>query len=277
MTVSTPWLIDPIEFNHLEPQRHWRVVEIGDEQQYLRGHIPGALFLPWQALMHQGPPSPGLLPQIEQLDQILHFLQHHNDVHYWIYDQEGGGWAGRFMWLLEVLGHGRKTYINGGKLAWQAEALPCAQGPEPRMSSADDQHSTQAATIANPQELLSAEELMALLDDDDPPLIWDARSAGEYHGFMRSAARNGHMPGAIHCEWTELMDNAKGSRIRNDAKQYLENKGLLAGAPIVTHCQSHHRSGFTYLVGKSLGLNIRAYAGAWSEWGNRPDTPIISE
>ncbi|MBT3897162.1 MAG: sulfurtransferase, partial [Gammaproteobacteria bacterium] len=43
---------------------------------------------------------------------------------------------------------------------------------------------------------------------------------------------------------------------------------------IITHCQTHHRSGLTYLIGKSLGYDIKAYPGSWSEWGNHPDTPV---
>ncbi|MDG1207545.1 MAG: sulfurtransferase, partial [Pseudomonadales bacterium] len=40
------------------------------------------------------------------------------------------------------------------------------------------------------------------------------------------------------------------------------------------HCQTHHRSGLTYLIGKILGFDIRAYDGSWAEWGNDPTTPI---
>ena len=70
------------------------------------------------------------------------------------------------------------------------------------------------------------------------------------------------------------MDHQNGLRIRPDAREYLAAKGLTADKQIVTHCQSHHRSGFTYLVGKTLGLNIEAYHGSWAEWGSHPDTPV---
>ncbi|MEB0151270.1 sulfurtransferase, partial [Pseudomonas sp. CCC2.2] len=41
------------------------------------------------------------------------------------------------------------------------------------------------------------------------------------------------------------------------------------------HCQTHHRSGFTYLVAKALGYpRVKGYAGSWGEWGNHPDTPV---
>lgn len=268
---STPWLIDPADLYEQQPEEHWRVVEVGSRELYERGHISTARFLPWQALMHASPPSPGLLPDSAQVENIFNYLQHNDGCHYWVYDNEGGGWAGRFVWLLHVLGHPHKTYIDGGKLAWQAEGLPLQSGsPQPA------EKQTMAPTLQiNASELVSAEDLIQSFATADPPTIWDARSAGEHFGQTRTARRNGHMPGAIHCEWTELMDPTAGYRIRRDAVDHLATKGLTRDKRIVTHCQSHHRSGFTYLVGKALEMNIRAYAGAWAEWGNRPDTPII--
>ena len=123
---------------------------------------------------------------------------------------------------------------------------------------------------------IEAEEIMARLKGDDL-LIWDARSRGEYEGTRATASRAGHIPGAIHCEWTELMDPARGLRIRADAAALLASRGLTPDREIATHCQSHHRSGFTYLVARILGYpRIRAYPGSWSEWGNRPDTPVAT-
>jgi len=43
---------------------------------------------------------------------------------------------------------------------------------------------------------------------------------------------------------------------------------------VITHCHTHRRSGFTYMLARALGYpRIKAYAGSWSEWGNLPDTP----
>ena len=59
----------------------------------------------------------------------------------------------------------------------------------------------------------------------------------------------------------------------NDLQALLTHLGI-ADKRIITHCQTHHRSGLSYMVGRILGLDIRAYHGSWSEWGNHPETPI---
>ena len=105
--------------------------------------------------------------------------------------------------------------------------------------------------------------------------IWDARGPLEYSGEKVLAAKGGHIPGAVNFEWTAGMDPARNLRIRRDMPQILEDLGLTRDKEIITHCQTHHRSGFTYLVAKALGYpRVKGYAGSWGEWGNHPDTPV---
>ena len=55
----------------------------------------------------------------------------------------------------------------------------------------------------------------------------------------------------------------------------LQGLGITPDKEVITHCQTHRRSGFSYVVAKALGYpRVKAYAGSWSEWGNLPDTPI---
>ena len=89
------------------------------------------------------------------------------------------------------------------------------------------------------------------------------------------AFEHGHIPGAINIEWTSLMDQQRNLRIRSDAEQILGRAGLSRDKQVTTHCQSHHRSGFTYMVARILGYdNISAYDGSWAEWGNLDDMPV---
>ena len=126
-------------------------------------------------------------------------------------------------------------------------------------------HDEPTATREYLQSRLGAEDLA----------IWDARGPLEYSGEKVVAARGGHIPGAVNFEWTAGMDLARSLRIRKDMPQILEQLGITPDKEVITHCQTHHRSGFTYLVAKALGYpRLKGYAGSWGEWGNHPDTPI---
>ena len=184
-----------------------------------------------------------------------------------MYDDEGGGWAGRFAWTLDVIGHDGWTYLNGGLQAWYAAGLPLAQGAAPATEPSAVTLDIDTAPIAEIPDVLAA-------INDPQQVVWDARSPEEYAGLRQAAARVGHIPGAINLDWLELQNRNDHFRIVDDPGALLAAKGISGKAGIITHCQTHHRSGLTYMLGRLLGLPIRAYHGSWSEWGNRDDTPI---
>lgn len=272
-TGNFPLIIEPAEFaEYLEQNENHpdvRIVDLSSEANYLSGHIPGAIFLPFQSLMLGQPPAPGKLPPLSQLEDVFKYLGLGENTHFVVCDDEGGGWAGRFIWTLDVIGHKKYSYINGGMNAWLAEKLPTetGQASNPYQSEHIPPFEIDRSPIA------SLEEIMMELKNDCFQ-VWDARSPQEHTGTKVLAAKGGHIPGAINAEWTSLMDPNRGLKFKENAKQHLAALGIDGTKPIITHCQSHHRSGFTYLLGKHLGFNIRAYDGSWSEWGNHPDTPV---
>jgi len=272
MTMDIGQLPLLIESEQLEPllgHSNLLILDLSQSQHYRRYHVPGAIHLPYMELMGQEQPAPGKLPSVERLTALFSRLGLQDDMHVVAYDDEGGGWAGRLLWTLDVIGHKRYSYLNGGIHAWVKHKMPLQsekQLPEPTeyVVELDNTASVDKTYLINNLER-------------DNLVVWDARSPEEYTGVKIFAARGGHMPGAVNYEWTRAMDSMDGLRIRDleTIRAELADLGLTADKEIVTHCQSHHRSGFTYLLGKILGFeNIKAYPGSWSEWGNDAETPI---
>jgi len=153
-------------------------------------------------------------------------------------------------------------------IAWRPAAFPLA-------NTAPAQTPAHYDCGLNRRVMADRDEVLRAIEDPDT-LIWDARSPEEYAGTRVTALRNGHVPGAVNLDWLELMDRDNDLRLLplDLLRDKLADRGITGDKRIITHCQTHHRSGLSYLVGKALGMDIRAYDGSWSEWGNDPDTPI---
>ncbi len=266
MTEPLPRLLEPADL-HKGLDRDILVIDLCSEAQYRKGHIPGAVHVSPVELMDGRPPAPGKLPDRDRLQALVSRLGLAPDLPVVVYDDEGGGWAGRMIWTLDVIGHDHWSYLNGGLIAWANEGFPLEAEPGHRQPIVRE-------ISINRDFIADAEDILPNLGKDNFR-VWDARSREEYDGTRVVAPRGGHIPGAVHCEWTTLMDPDRHYRIREDAAEVLANLGLTPERDIVTHCQSHHRSGFTYMVARILGYpRIRGYHGSWSEWGSRNDTPV---
>jgi thiosulfate/3-mercaptopyruvate sulfurtransferase len=263
-----PLIIEPDQLEEILDDPQLLIVDLCQPGVYPQLHVPGAIHVSPAELVAGIPPAVGKLPDKERLAVLFSRIGLSPDRFVVAYDDEGGGWAGRFLWTLDIIGHSRHAYLNGGLHAWRNEGHPLQNGIiEPQPTTCDPDIDRSAA--ANMNEVL--EQL-----DDETSVVWDARSAEEYHGVRYGALRNGHIPGAINLDWLETMDRNNNLRLKplDQLREKLESLGITSDKAVITHCQTHHRSGLTYLIGKALGFNIRAYDGSWAEWGNHPDTPV---
>ncbi len=263
---SLPMLCEPEQLAQRLDDPGLIIVDLCRDEIFDRGHIPGAVHVGPVELTCGIKPATGKLPGIERLNKLFSRLGYAADKHIVAYDDEGGGWAGRFIWTLDVIGHQHSSCLNGGLIAWIAEDKPLTREivkPLP----------TRVILEPGRQVIAEQQEVLQAIDSPDT-VIWDARSPEEYAGIKTAAARGGHIPGAINLDWLEVMDRENHLKLRTDLKQLLADKGISGAGTVITHCQTHHRSGLTYLVGKLLGLNIKAYPGSWAEWGNDPKLPV---
>ena len=265
-----PLIVEPEQLQaHLDDPQLLIIDVPVNPDSYRQGHVPGAIFLDFRYLMRGEGPIPSDVPSVEVLSRLFSALGLTRDTHVVAYDDEGGGWAARLLWTLDLIGHQRYSYLNGGIHAWRDAGLE--ESSEPTAPVPSDYQ----AEILNPQAMISADEIKQKLDDKQFA-VWDARSQAEYDGEKGNNKHLGHIPGAVNMDWVNAMDRHRALRIRDYAELMTElgALGLTPEMEIATHCQSHHRSSFTWLVGKALGFNMRGYPGSWGEWGNRDDTPI---
>jgi thiosulfate/3-mercaptopyruvate sulfurtransferase len=264
-----PLLVEPADVVPHLNQSNVAIVDLSQAPLHARAHLPGAVHLEYARITAPRPPAAALLPDANQLADVLGSIGLTPDKHVVAYDEEGNGKAARFLWTLDMLGHTRASLLNGGLRAWMAEQRPVESGMKPAAPT------TYPAKISG-DAMADKEYVLAHLKDAGTVIV-DARTPDEYAGRVKRSARAGHIPGAVNFNWSDAIDPTRHLRLKDlaEIKAGLEQLGVTPDKEIITYCQTHHRSAHTYFVLKTLGFDrLKAYPGSWSEWGNLPDTPI---
>lgn len=267
---TLPLLLEVDALHNLTDLNNILIVDLSSESTYQKNHIPGAIHLDFKKLLSGEKPAVGKLPSNETLSQLFSQLGLLDNHHVIAYDDEGGGWAARLLWTLDIMGHANFSYLNGGIHAWLAAGLPTTT------EQTNPTTSDYTVKQINTDNIATVESIAPELGKDNFA-IWDARSIDEFTGNKAFSLNGGHIPGATWYEWTDLMDKSNHLKLLplEQIQKRLNQLNLTKDKSIITHCQSHHRSALTWLVGKILGYpNVKAYPGSWSEWGNLPNMPI---
>lgn len=251
-----------------------RIVDLSRSSVYEQLHIPHALHLKPQYLVRQEENASGLLPDEAGLNTLIEYLNISPEHHVVVYDDEGGAWAGRLIWNLHCLGFEKVSLLNGGIHAWLGAGFPTSAEVE-ELKPVTNLFKVNLQGIEKYR--IKYEELLEKVQKNAVQ-IWDCRTTEEYTGQRLAARRGGHLPNALHFEWSTAINRQNHLKLHSleRTQQRLEQLGFHLDQPVVVYCQSHHRSGLAYILGRLLGWDIQAYDGAWSEWGNRLDSPIIS-
>ena len=262
-----PELLEPEQLAERLDDPELLIVDLSNPNQYAMAHVPRAHHVQPAELVSGTPPAPGRLPPEQALQALLGRLGFHPGLQVVAMDDEGGGWAGRLLWTLDMIGHHNWAYLNGGLPAWLQARLPVTEEvPRPQP--------TRPQISIDESARIDADGIMARLGGDDH-VIWDCRSPAEYSGADVRARRGGHIPGAVNLDWLQLMDPERALRLREDLSETLTALGIVPQREVIVHCQTHHRSALAYLALRLAGFpRVRGYDGSWADWGNREDTPI---
>lgn len=253
--------------------KHLKIVDLTRRAVFEKIHLHDAIHVSPSQFIGQNDYASGKLADPDQLERLVHYLQLHPDDHVVAYDDEGGAWAGRFLWTLHCLGFNKTSLLNGGIQSWMAQKYPL---------TCKNNHLAETSVYFK-MNLKHAKDYQieydALLEKVEMQNIqlWDCRTFDEYTGIKQTARKAGHIPTARHYDCSTALNPKNHLKLRSlkCIKQHLQFLGFDLEKPVVVYCQSHHRSGLAYIVGRLLNWKIYAYDGAWSEWANRPHSPTV--
>jgi len=242
------------------------VLDVRDKDEYLSGHISGAVNIPVAATFSPTVPR-DRVANISYIQKLFGDAGIDASMSVVIYDNGEYINAGRSFWVLEVYGHKRVMLLNGGYPAWLKKQYPVT-------TEVTTPVSRQFLAAIQPQRV--ATRLHTLLaTKDDSKLILDARTEDEYSGKISKSARSGHIPSAINIPADRnfhVVDGIPVIKSYDDLKQLY--KDVSKSKKAITYCNKGRQSSFTYFIMRQLGYDVSHYDGSWYEWGNDADLPI---
>ena len=92
---------------------------------------------------------------------------------------------------------------------------------------------------------------------------------------MAHSARGGHIPGALHLDWSANLGEDSTFLPVDQLARRFEEAGVETEGTAVSYCQTGIRAAQDYFVLRLLGYaDVRLYDGSWEEWGNNDRFPV---
>ncbi len=224
LIVDTAWLADHLSAPNV------RVIEmIQDPTVFEAGHIPGAVVSPdWQI---KGSENKRLVAPPDEAKAWFESVGISDDTLVIGYDRMKNRDASRLWWVLNYDGHANVKVLNGGWTKWSAEGRPVERGSSTTSTSG----ATFTPQPAN-QDIASTVDTLKAAIDDANAVIWDVRGRDEFTGEnARGNARSGHVPGAVHLEWTELNNDDHTFKSADEIAAILAPLGITPDKTVHTY------------------------------------------
>ncbi len=245
------------------------LLHVGEPADYKAGHIPGARFLPYDAISQRRDGLMLEMPPVAVLDSVFESLGVSDDsrvVLYWSKDWYSP--TTRVFLTLDYLGLGERTSIvDGGFAAWKA-----AGGPVTTVVPS----ATRGRLTAHPRPdiIVDAAAVRSAISDTRVAII-DARDSRFYSGVATGMhAREGHVPSAKNLPFATLIDEAGTFKTREALEKLMDAAGATPDKRVISYCHIGQQATVVYFAARLLGRDARLYDGSWDEWSRLSELPI---
>ena len=241
---------------------------------YSDGHIPGAVSAPYG--LFRGPAeNPGELISEERLTEVLREAGVETDrptiiVHQGDSETDFGA-AARVYWTLKSAGVENLSILNGGMVAWMADA-----GREVSTEPVTVAASEIEVTFSD-EWLATREDVLAVVEGEDDARLVDARPQAFWEGEEShpAAARAGTLPQSEYFTHSRWFASGPAIVDAEAARALATENGFEAGDELISFCNTGHWAATNWFALNELAgvEDVKLYPESLVGWSNA-DLPM---
>jgi len=264
-------------------QRGAIIWDVRASNQYLEGHIPGAINFGDIGTVLRDPNREDFI-DLAEINAIFNKagLDIYKEIV--VYGSRGNPYSYFGLFTIHYFGGKQAKVFHDGIDGWADAGLPIEKTSS-TLGSIN-------IKLAPQENLVVSNEQMRKLYNNQSVQVVDARTFNEFKGNDVRAIRGGHIPDAINIPYEQnWKDPATGSKlakkeVKTNAGMSLKTKDELnalyakldPNKETVVYCQSGVRAAETATVLQNLGYkNVKIYDSSWLGWASHLASPVADE
>lgn len=174
--------------------------------------------------------------------------------------------AARMFMTLEHFGlMGQVSFLSGGIEAWKKAGYPVTNKPAAYKKG---------NFVARDNGLLVDKNYVLNALNSNSSEVVDARAKRWYDGDPTGNPRDGHITGSKNIPYPEMIDSTSSFKpvavLENNFSSVAPDKNK----EVVVYCFIGQTACVDYIVGRSLGYNMKVYEGSMQEWSRDEKLPM---
>ncbi|HMI78121.1 MAG TPA: rhodanese-like domain-containing protein [Ferruginibacter sp.] len=172
----------------------------------------------------------------------------------------------RMFCSLEYFGlQGKVSYLNGGIEAWKKAGYAVSNKP-PVYKKGN--------YVAGINPVLVNKDYVLNALNTGSQLVVDARMKRWYDGDVTGNPRDGHISGALNIPYPDMVDSTNSIKPTAVLEKNFTTVAPDKSREIVLYCFIGQTACVDYVVGRSLGYNMKVYDGSMQEWSRDEKLPM---